>query len=534
MATIARATRLAVPAVLIFVVVSTLMIGRPVQRADEAWFLWVAHRTSNGDVLYRDVYFVSTPLAAWIGMLLVRVFGTTLLAVRALPVAVFALVTVTAWVLAARAGLGRAGRVALVLALVAYGSPLVEFQSAYAAVAMGCALGAFVLVWRWLDDTTARRDQTALLAAAGLACGLSIAAKPNVGVLALLAVSISLIAHRGRLSASRRELAWVWGVTVGVVGLVLVPIVWSGGFSKFVDYVVREKSDYWSVMSRGPLPGIGNSFAILPGNGGIAGSELASRWYSSVRLVPLVTIPVVAWAAWCIFRRSRARAVTLVAFFVAALATALPSAGPQHLDELMALLLPVVAVTIAEARRSVAMRPAPLAVIGALLAAWLAFGAVLVVTRPIRGLGGRSGVVASALPHLDGDPIQPAEEQAIERDARTMRAITGGAVLIVRPDASFYYLAGGLRDPTAFDYPTETDFGAHGEGDVVRLIRRGQVPFACIHHEHPTTPDRADLRPLALIHAVERYYVYVGPMRVCRLYRAPGATLPSLAAGHGG
>jgi hypothetical protein len=50
-----------VPAAVITIYV--LLLGLPVVRSDETWFLWV----SRGDVLYRNAYYVSSPLAAWLG-----------------------------------------------------------------------------------------------------------------------------------------------------------------------------------------------------------------------------------------------------------------------------------------------------------------------------------------------------------------------------------------------------------------------------------------------------------------------------------
>ena len=41
-------------------------ITRGANMADESWFLQVIHRVTNGDVLYRDVFFGATPLSVYI------------------------------------------------------------------------------------------------------------------------------------------------------------------------------------------------------------------------------------------------------------------------------------------------------------------------------------------------------------------------------------------------------------------------------------------------------------------------------------
>ena len=61
-------------AVALFAFTFALFVGRPVGHADEAWFLWVAHRANTGSTLYRDVYYVTTPLAMWCMQLAVKVY----------------------------------------------------------------------------------------------------------------------------------------------------------------------------------------------------------------------------------------------------------------------------------------------------------------------------------------------------------------------------------------------------------------------------------------------------------------------------
>ena len=50
---------------------------------DERWFLQVVHRISTGDVLYRDVFFGSTPLSVYITSYVTRFTGIEAIAVKA-------------------------------------------------------------------------------------------------------------------------------------------------------------------------------------------------------------------------------------------------------------------------------------------------------------------------------------------------------------------------------------------------------------------------------------------------------------------
>src|SRR5262245_35860677 len=68
----------------VFVVTALVSLGRPANLTDETWMLWVGHRVANGETLYRDVYFVTTPLAAWLTALVSAVIGSHLVVLRLL------------------------------------------------------------------------------------------------------------------------------------------------------------------------------------------------------------------------------------------------------------------------------------------------------------------------------------------------------------------------------------------------------------------------------------------------------------------
>jgi 4-amino-4-deoxy-L-arabinose transferase-like glycosyltransferase len=120
--------------------VYVLLLGRPVVRSDEAWFTWVTQRIRSGDTLYRSVYYVSTPLAAWLGTAWSLVGGTSVASMRVLSVAVFVASGAVVWWTARRAHMGVIGRLALIAALFVYASPVADFASIYSSLAILCAL----------------------------------------------------------------------------------------------------------------------------------------------------------------------------------------------------------------------------------------------------------------------------------------------------------------------------------------------------------------------------------------------------------
>src|SRR5262249_46854312 len=134
---------------------------------------------------------------------------------------------------------------------------------------------------------------------AGAAVGLSIASKPNTGLLALLALLATVFIRERDIHVARADVRRVL-VPVGLIVMtMLLVVVATGGFDAFVGDVILEKNDYLRVMSRSLVPGFGRVFQILPGHGPHAARALASgrrvfessaslgtRYFETFRLVP--------------------------------------------------------------------------------------------------------------------------------------------------------------------------------------------------------------------------------------------------------
>ena len=249
--------------------VYALSLGRPVVRSDEAWFVWVVQRMKQGDVLYRDVYFVSTPLAAWLGAAVSMVGGITIRTMRVLSAGIFVSSAGLVWWTARRTRLGLVGRLILLAALFAYASPIAHFASIYSALAVLWSLVAFAAAVVWLEEPPESADRRPrALSVAGVAIGLSIGSKPNIGVLTLGALVLTLlICDRSRLHDGAHSIRRVVLSAAAVVGTLLMLIASTGSLGAFAGDVLLEKNDYVRVMNRSLLPGFGNVLDILPGHG---------------------------------------------------------------------------------------------------------------------------------------------------------------------------------------------------------------------------------------------------------------------------
>src|SRR5690349_13717271 len=156
--------------------------------------LWLLHRLSHGDILYRDAYDVSTPLAAWIGAVLVWIAGSQLVVLRGMVAASYALQVVVGLAIVRRCGLRTAGSIVFVVGLFAFGSPLVAYTNSYSSLAGLGAVAALFAALIWYERRDDPRRAAIALAASGAGCGFAFWSKPNVGVLATGAVMVFVVA----------------------------------------------------------------------------------------------------------------------------------------------------------------------------------------------------------------------------------------------------------------------------------------------------------------------------------------------------
>jgi hypothetical protein len=212
-----------------------------------------------------------------------------------------------------------------------------------------------------------------------------------------------------------------------------------------------------------------------------------------------------------------------VAFGVAALLAALPSAGPQHVTEVMPLLLAATASAVGIARLAptdAGVGHALIAGVLVLLVVWLGFGITTISSRAIDGLTGYDGA-GSALPHLGGSPFLASDARGTSRDVSELRRLAGGRVFIIRADAAYYYLSGNLSNPTPYDFPVQSDFGGAGQRGVIDLVAHHRIPWVCVRQHDGTPPiDSPDFRPVALNRAVRHDMHFVAHLDICDLYSA--------------
>jgi hypothetical protein len=452
----------------------------------ESWFLQVVARMREGDRLYRDVSYGAGPLPAYLTDGATYLVSLDIVAVKLVVVVAFAASATLGWLIAQELGLERRSRF-VVLAAFAYLAPPIQ-QPPYAPLATTFLLAAL------LAALVSRRSHAPTLAVAGgAACGLAFCSKQNVGVYALAALLITCLAGR-RFGAA----LWSTAAFTLVTCVVLLPVVVSGGLTRYIDYGFTGKGAY--LHAPGPFGSTLSGVASTVAHADSLTRADAAYWAIGFFLPFLAAVSLLG------LRRAPA-ALPMLAFAAAGAATLFPRFDTAHVSYAAPPLVLLVAYVLHE-QRSRIHRGVVVA-----LAAWVGIAVVLMATLPIR-LVRSPNAELSTLPHLRGAFVQPGEESLWEQQSASLVRAAGGdrSLFLLVPDAGFRYLLTGLRNPTAFDFPFVTTFGQNGQQRVIDALATGRITRACVAGEW------FGLEPTKLVNYIRANMVPGAELGFCRLY----------------
>jgi Dolichyl-phosphate-mannose-protein mannosyltransferase len=496
-------------ALLLFAVLLAINLSYGIGNTDDAWSLLVLDRVGSGDVLYRDVWFGTTPLPVWIGAGATKLLGTELVVLKGLVALCMTATALLSARIAGQLGVGRAGRVLVAAASIAYANYSAPNLYTPLAYVLLLASMSAVLAWRGrLERGSEPGGEPSLLVIAGAAAGLSAASKQNVGLLAIAATALSVallsppraIALRSRAA----EIAVVLGSATVAAAITLIPVAIQGALGDLITFGFHKGA----YVKHSSVPYSTGFDAMV---------DLAGRPFSQpgvlARYVAYFIPPLSALALLAIAVRSPSRLTATLALFVgASIGGIFPLANYGHVSA----AVPICAVAIAWSMKELTPRLAEpgrragLAVASGFVA--LAAGAAL-VGHPARAL--RAGDAPANLPHFHGPLVSSRFSDHATDLATELREADGGQnrTFLLMRGAAFYYLVAGLSDPTRYDYPTVTPFGASGQDEVIEAIRRGAVHRVCVSSfapklrtgaegGEPSTQVRGGQRPAQLVRYV--------------------------------
>ncbi len=466
----------------VFLVALYTAVTRPrLPLTDEVWFLQVLDRVQQGDVLYRDVFFGATPLSAYLALGPVSVFGSELIVLRLLAAICFTASVVLA------SGIVRKCGVASGLPMVAVGFLLVHGfpgNYGYSAVANLCLLACFYATLSWATGDTQRPKRPAaslvMLMVAGVWAGLCFAAKQNVGVYTLGALLLCIALRPTQASAHApvrrgRAAALVVGSFSATVAALLTPVIASGAAPEFWAHTVANKGLYVQYGSSLYPDGLAELGRVVVGDWSMSNLKRANLLGSPALLVCVLLLLASSWARPG--PRGNYREIVLP-FVGAGILGVLPGLDRLHIAPASAIMVVgcIWAWSAADIRLGRSWRQA--LTIG--VAAWVLLPlSVRIVEPPARFLNGQ--LRPSVLPHLSGVFVPVEQDSAVRASAERLQSYANrDEVLLLNRDASLYYLAGGLRNPTPFDYPLVNSFGHNGQEQVALAIDRAEIKVVCL------------------------------------------------------
>jgi hypothetical protein len=451
---------------------------------DEAWFLQVLTRYRHGDLLYRDVFYGAGPLPVWIGRLVVAGRRRPMGALRALSVGYFVgLLVAGTWVLDG-AGTPPALVAAFWVGSLAFAPPTSAQENHYTRLALLAGVVAAGAVVH-----AGPSGAPPWFALAGIASGVSFSAKQTIG-LATTAAAAGVAFDAGGAEGA----VWCLLGAVAVAGGCLVPLAVTGALGWYVRRSFVNKTSYLATGRMGLREGIAEAMErSFPDKGQKAA-------YATVLVTAYLLLGAVVVACAGALRSiaaggSATRAADLATLVLGAVvvSAAIPRADFPHVRGLLPVALLAVVLTLGAHPSALDALPAAAAGAGVGAAVVVTALALAISARRVQVALASAGPVDRAAPHFEGQPVALDARSASPADVDVLRDRTGGAVFLLRADASFWYLAGGLTNPTPYDYPFASVFGPRGQQEVIEGIRTGRVAWVC--SPGPTT---GRLRPTEL------------------------------------
>jgi len=462
----------------LFALCFCLSITEGFNMADASWFLQVAHRVTSGEVLYRDVFFGATPLSIYLTAIFTALFGTEILVVKGITALCLVLTVLLSCRIVQALGFNQGFPYLLVLALIVYAPPEVAVYQPLANLFFLICFYA-TLVWTKSGKAVNRAvkgKSTGALAAAGLAAGLCFASKQNIGIYALGALLLTLTFNSSSIRSKRQskpaDIIIVLSAFFLVSALVFLPVWFSGGTEKLLDYGFFNKGTYIRLGRISYLDGLNQLADLLRNIGSL--DNLKKIYLLAPFLLPLLTFGALL-AAWLHPGNDKRNLTTTVFLFVgAAFLGIFPRASRTHLTFVIPELLIGLTYAWLLAKPYLTTRWIRLIQAGPVL--WFGTGLAFMLINPLVKVS-TADYQISNLPHFRGVLINSDKLKEIHSFAQsfTEEVALNERAFILSPYAGFYYLVSGLKNPTSFDYPLATAFGRSGESEVIAAISRREI-----------------------------------------------------------
>ena len=476
--------------------------------ADEAWFLYALHRLDLGQVLYRDVWVPVFPLAVWLGQAFTSLLGNHVFVLKMVDTVCFTGTAIACVAVARRIAPSRHYEILILAVMLGWTGPgVIGPGSIYTALAYALTAATLAVVLAWVDSGSDMRTRSIpLLVAAAATAGLAFSAKQTIGILAVGALVITIVAIGGLRGFGRAiGLALGAGVLSVLVAVsTMVPAALSGGLPAMLRDTVSStgSASYVSGASVAYLTGLVQFLQQLL-------APISLGWIGSVTMlgayiVPIVVVPLFIWA---LTRDRNARLWVVGIFCAAALAGTYPRADYPHFIAALPFLLLAGIVGWEVLRQYVTDSVIAVALVLVIVVTGARLTAV--VLAPFST--GSYALVSSRLANFEGAFLTVDEERAADEAVDTLESASQKDIFILSLRAGLLYLASGREDPTAYDYPDLYGFGSFEQDDVINAVEDGRIQAIWFDSHVLEYMGWEDSRIMAYVRHAMRPYGYETP-----------------------
>lgn len=424
---------------------------------DETWFLQVVHRVVSGEILYRDIFFGTTPLSVYIASFFAKLFGSELIILRAVLALYFSLSITVAYALLQE--LGIKGSLFFALGCFVFSSHRAAFGfSGYNALATLLYLVCFLFTLRWFK----RKNRVDLILGT-LFAALCFSAKHNVGLIAFGSVVICL------LVSEKKSLVFATLLFLGTIALLLLPIWLQGGGGGWIEYALLNKRRYLALENA-------SYFNVIPKWTGFAFLVWIAPFL--IFFLPLLKREKMGLPLWIFLYGS------LFALFP----------RPDDEQKMLCVFLFLIAILyVGSSIHFVKRWQLPLKMV-------LSLSLTFFVATPLIRWKNNS-ISRSHVRHFRKLIIEtPLHQHWYNQRKEFRKKFAKRSYFFLSTHAGLYYLLFDLKNPTPFDYPIHSALGLDGEKRICETIDRGVIQAVISDHPHWSNWERMrqDRRPFAL------------------------------------
>jgi hypothetical protein len=472
-----RAVRDALPALLIFAAALAYLASLPrfLGVADESYFLYEAKRIRDGEVMYRDFFQFTTPLASYAMAGLYWAFGTSMSTARIGMAVVNAATAALLYVAARRLGVRSAIAAAVPLAQLA----LCFSTFPHASWHWFSTFWIAVVVVLTLDGAWAERPRRAL--AIGVAVGLLTGTQQQKG--AAFAAGVALVFALDHVvdriyggAAPWRHLVLRLAYCGVGIALVIAPLL--AGFA-----IVSGVEPLYAALVRFPLVNYRQVFSSTWGN---LPDRIAGYGQYTLPLVlqwsrVTIALPAAQAVVEIARRRNRARARALSALSVLAVSSALSIAYYPDLIHVAFIAGAFWLCLAAGLEWMCAALPAPSALrwSGRLIGAAVCAGLLMHLVGYSRLL--RAQFPLSYESAFGRVAFQAQWEVTFLKEAAKHLHAAHATKAYSYPSLSSVYLLLGVDNPTRYQYFDALVSPAQQQADVLATLERGDAPYVIMY-----------------------------------------------------